>query len=240
MKNIFYILVCSIFFTQFVNAEISVKVIDTKGDTKVRFGLEEKWNKASAGMDLNEIDTILTGENGEIIIQFESGKKFILGSNSILDIGDLREIQEKELFLYLMSKKVEKFEPRSEKTKLRIGNISSVYGEDKSKSDSTDTINAEDSISGKEVNGAVALFVQKYYTNTLYKLHNLLDKYKSRINLGKVNYYIAKAFEAMDKKGQALDAYQKVIDNYEDQATLSNEDKIYLSESKNAISKLKQ
>jgi len=81
MKNIFYTLICSAFFTQFVNAEITPKIINTKGDVKVRFGLEEKWNKASAGNDLKEIDTILTGENGEIILQFESGKKFILGSN---------------------------------------------------------------------------------------------------------------------------------------------------------------
>ena len=240
MKNILYILVCSVFFTQFVNAEISAKIIDTKGDAKVRFGLEEKWNNASAGINLKEIDTILTGENGEIILQFESGKRFILGSNSILDIGDLREIQEKELFLYLMSKKVEKFELRNERTKLRIGNISSVYGEDKSKSDSTKTDKTEESISGKEVNGAIALFVQRYYTNTLYKLHNLLDKYKSVINMGKVNYFIAKAFEAIDKKGQAMDAFQKVIDNYEGQKILSNEDSLYLSESKNAIAKLKK
>jgi len=240
MKNIFYILVCSILFTQFVNAEITAKIIDTKGDVKVRFGLEEKWTKASAGIDLKEIDTILTGENGEIILQFKSGKKFILGRNSILDIGDLREIQEKELFLYLMSKKVEKFEPRGERTKLRVGNISSVYGEDKSKSDSIKTDKSKKSISGKEVNGAVALFVQKYYTNTLYKLHNLLDKYKSSINLGKVNYYIAKAFEALDKKGQAMEAYQRVIDNYKNQTALSNEDSVYLSDSKNAIIKLKQ
>jgi len=240
MKNIFYLLICSIFFTQLVNAEITAKIIDIKGDVKVRFGLEEQWNKAFTGIDLKEIDTILTGENSEIILQFESGNKFILGSNSILDIGDLREIQEKELFLYLMSKKVEKFEPRSEKTKLRIGNISSPYGEDKSKSDSTETDKSEESKSGKEVNGAVALFVQKYYTNTLYKLHNLLDKYKTRINLGRANYYIAKAFEALGKKGQAIDAYQEVIDSYKDQTNMNKEDSLYLSESENAISKLKQ
>ena len=95
-------------------------------------------------------------------------------------------------------------------------------------------------MSDKEINGTVALFVQKYYTNTLYKLHNLLDKYKSRINIGKVNYYMAKAFEALHKKGQALDAYQRVIENYKDKSTLSTEDSIYVSESQNAVSKLKQ
>ena len=60
--------------------------------------------------------TGITGENGEITLQFQSSKKFILGKNSILDIGDLREIQEKELFLYLMSKKVEKIELVTDRT----------------------------------------------------------------------------------------------------------------------------
>ena len=126
------------------------------------------------------------------------------------------------------------------KTKLRVGNISSVYGEDKSIVDSTHTNKNSESNCIKEVNGAVALFIQKYYTNTLYKLHDLLDKYKSRINLGKAYFYIAKAFEALDKKGQAMEAYLRVIDNYKAQTTLSDEDSAYLSQSENAISRLKQ
>jgi len=225
--------------TQIVIAEISVKIVNIKGETKVRFGLEEDWKKASAGINLKEIDTILTGEGGEIILQFEGGKRFILGGNSILDIGDLREIQEKELFLFLMSKKVEKIEPRKEKTKLRIGNVSSVYGEDKSKPDTTNSESTENPLSTKEINGAVALFVQQYYTNTLYKLHNLLDKYKSKINMSKINFYIAKAFEALDKKGQAMDAYQIVIDNYQTKDPLNQDEKKYLLESMNSLQKLK-
>jgi hypothetical protein len=240
MIKILYIFLSSMIYIQTVNAEISIKIINTKGEAKVRFGLEEEWKKALPGINLKEIDTILTGEGGELILQFESGKRFLLGNNSILDIGDLREIQEKELFLFLMSKKVEKIEPRNGKTKLRIGNVSSVYGEDQSKSDTTNVNNSNNLFSKKEINGAIALFAQQYYTNTLYKLHNLLDKYKSKINMGKINFYIANAFEALDKKGQAMDSFQKVIDNFEAIESLSEENTYYLTESKNALIKLKK
>lgn len=238
MKNILYIFISFILIIQTVSAEISIKIISTKGEALVRFGLEEDWKIAVSGINLKEIDTILTGEGGEIVLQFKGEKKFILGSNSILDIGDLREIQEKELFLFLMSKKVEKIEHRNGKTKLRIGNVSSVYGEDKSKSDTTKLKNVD--YSKKEINGAIALFIQQYYTNTLYKLHNLVDKYKSKINIGKINFYIAKAFEALDKNGQAMDSYQRVIDNLEASDSLSKEISYYLNESKIALQKLKE
>ncbi len=240
MIKIIYIFLSLIILIQTANAEISIKIISTKGEAKVRFGLEEEWKSAVTGINLKEIDTIFTGEGGEIILLLEGGKKFVLGNNSLLDIGDLREIQEKELFLFLMSKKVENIEPRNGKTKLRIGNISSVYGEDQSNSDTINVKNSVNSISKKEINGAIALYVQQYYTNTLYKLHTLLDKYKSAISVGRINFYIAKAFEAIDKKGQAMDSYQNVIDNFKESDSLNNENRYYLSESIIALNNLKK
>ena len=212
MKSLIYIYILLLFISQISFAEVSVKIINSNGDAKVRFGLEENWNKATAGIQLKEIDTILTGENGEIV-------------------------QEKELFLYLMSKKVENFEHRKGKTKLRIGNISSTYGEDKAKKDST--VKPIDEKSKKEINGAIALYIQEYYTNTLYKLHTLLDKYKSTIDMGEVHFFIAKAFEALDKKGQAIDSYQLVLEIYQGLDSLDVKKKEYLSESLQALKKLK-
>ena len=201
--------------------------------------MDEEWQKAALGLDLKEIDTILTGENGEIVLQFQGGKRFSLGNNSILDIGDLREIQENELFLFLMSKKVENIKPREEKTKLRIGDVSVVYGESKNITDTTQSKKNKISQADKEINGALALFIQKYYTNTLYKLHNLLDKYESLINNGKVYYYIAKAFELLNKKGQAADAYQTVINSFENKDSLNQDEEKYLIESQSALQRLK-
>ena len=135
LKNIF-VLICTIIFVSSATAEISVKIIHLGGNVKIRYGLEENWNSASVGILLKEIDTILTGENSEVVLKYEDGNTFQLDSNAMLDIGDLRKIYEKELFLYLMSKKVDQIETNDEKTPLRIGNVSVVHGESKSVPDS--------------------------------------------------------------------------------------------------------
>ena len=52
MNKILYTCVNFFLITQFNFAEVSVKILDISGEAKVRFGLEEKWNKASAGINL--------------------------------------------------------------------------------------------------------------------------------------------------------------------------------------------
>src|SRR3990172_5481601 len=96
-----------IIIAQTTFAQASVQIIKVKGDVKIRRGMEENWQPASAGAWLDEIDTILTGEATEATLAIKDGKLFTLGSNAVLDVADLRQITESELFLYLMSKKID-------------------------------------------------------------------------------------------------------------------------------------
>ena len=80
-------------------AGTGVKIVKLGGEVKVRRGLEERWERAQLDMLLDEIDTILTGENGETVLSFGEGAVFKLGSNSVLDIADLRQITAQELSL---------------------------------------------------------------------------------------------------------------------------------------------
>ena len=77
--------------------------------------------------------------------------------------------------------------------------------------------------SGKEVNqplwetnGAIALFLQKYYNNSIVKFHKILDKYKTHLNEGEIHYFLGKAFQAIGYKGRAIDAYNKAVSVYEE------------------------
>ena len=74
-----------------------VKIIEVKGSVMVRFGIEESWQKIQVGSILKNIDSILSGEDGSVILELENGIMFKLGSNSVLDIADIREIQQREL-----------------------------------------------------------------------------------------------------------------------------------------------
>src|SRR3990172_8290855 len=123
-----YILMAGIMFLSAMMAQSSAatEIAKVTGEVKVRRGLDEKWQNAFAGMMLKNIDTILSLE-GEVVLRMDDGTTFHLGSHSILDIGDLRRITRQEMFLYLMAQKVDKIQPRGEKARLHVGNVSVVH-----------------------------------------------------------------------------------------------------------------
>jgi hypothetical protein len=204
------------FFIGFVStvfAASAVKIISLSGEVKVRRGVEETWHRAAAGMMLEEIDTILTGEASAVVLETPEGATFRLNSYAILDIADLRKITEREMFLFLMSQKVNQIPPRQEKTRLRIGNVSVIHGESKAEP-SRRTAEEESQIWVQESNGAKALYDQRYYPNTIVKLHKILAKYPNLEDCGEIHFYLGKAFEALSKPGQARDAYKIVLERF--------------------------
>jgi len=239
LKTYLISIVTSFILASTINAEIAVTVIKSSGNVKVRYGLDEKWQPLALGNILKDIDTILTGEQSEAVLKLESGTTFKLGSNAVLDIGDLRKIYEKELFLYLMSKKVENMEPRYEKTPLRIGNVSVVHGESKKIKDTGTFLQGEQDWAEWELNGAIDLQDQAYHPNAIIKLHTILDKYPETIDMGKVYFYIAQSFEALNMYGQAIDAFEVVIDAYSQETKINEEKKVRLAASEKAVERLK-
>jgi len=198
--------------TQVVSAAPAAKIISISGEVKIRRGVEEAWHPAAVGVMLEEIDTILTGEASTVVLENQDGTSFRLGSFAILDIADLRKITERELFLYLMSQKVNQIPNRQEKTRLRIGNVSVLHGEPKAGQAPGQSNNEESQNWRQETNGAKALYEQHYYPNAIMKLHKVLAKYPNAEDCGERHFYLGKAFEALNKSGQAIDAYKAVLE----------------------------
>jgi len=184
------------------------------GDVRVRRGLEETWQPASRGMELDDMDTILTLE-GSVELEFDH-KTFFMGSHSILDIGDLRDISRREMFLFLMAQKVNNIPPRSSDS-MRISNASTVHGSKKS----ADTGQADESDAKwrREYNAAMAMYDQEFYTNSVVKLHKIRTRYSQVPDCGKIDFLLGKSFEQLDEVGQAVDAYQRAIQNACDAST---------------------
>ncbi|MGH7451121.1 MAG: hypothetical protein ACRENG_07245 [bacterium] len=198
-------------FISTASAAPAVKIVSLSGEVKVRRGVEEAWHWTAAGMMLEDIDTILTGEASAVVLETSDGATFRLGSYTILDIADLRKITEREMFLYLMSNKVNQIPARQEKTRLRIGNVSVIHGT--SKAESSRRAAEDESQSWiQETNGAKALYDQHYYPNAIVKLHKILAKYPNFEDCGELHFYLGKAFEAMNKPGQAGDAYKVALE----------------------------
>ncbi|MCG8608601.1 hypothetical protein MJD09_26895 [bacterium] len=209
-KTIATIVTCLLVFAQISLAWSSVRIKSLAGEVKVRRGVEETWHPVSTGARLEEIDSILTGEAGEVVLELASGDDFHLGSNAILDVADLRKITEQDLFLLLMSRKIQKMEQREKKTKLRIGRVNVVHGELRTDSSRAST-DVDDATWEKEKNGALALYGQNYTTNSILKLSNILARYPNLEDCGEVQLYLGRAYEKISKSGQALDAYRAVL-----------------------------
>ncbi|MCU0644007.1 MAG: hypothetical protein MUC94_07065 [bacterium] len=238
MKKISFLVIVLLLFLETHWAFAGAKVIKISGDVKVRRGVEEAWQNAAIGVLLDDIDSILTGANGEVVLVTADGANFKLGGSSVLEISDLRKITRQEMFLYLMSKKVQKIEPGSGTTKLRIGNVSVVHGESKAKSDSTPVEQSNPNFWITEKNGAIALHDQQYYPNSIIKIYKILDKYNSIQDRGELHFYLGKSFEKIENTGQAIDAYQVAVRLHEEQQSSSQDAKPWFYEAQKAIEKL--
>jgi hypothetical protein len=208
MKNkLSTVLICSLAaMISTAEGATHARIVQLSGEVKIRRGLEEKWERAVSNMSLEEIDTILTGENGEVVLEFGQGATFKLGGNSVLDVADLRQITEQELFLILMSQKISKIKPAGSKTPLRIGDVSTIRGEPYQ-------AQREKAVSASqwrrwEVNAAQALAAQNLLTNAALKWHRIKEKFPGQPDCGEVSFYLAQAFEQLRQSGQARDEYQ--------------------------------
>lgn len=188
------------------NAFPAVQIAGIKGQVKVRQGLDEHWIDAQKGMLLQEIDTIQTWE-GTVVLQKQDGSTFTMGSLSILDISELRNITRHEMFLFLMSQKVQRLGPRQQPAKLHLPNVSSVHGEKKSAA-AREPKNEDVQSWVRELNAAKAMVEQALYTNSVVKLHKVLSRYSEISDCGEVNLCLGKSFEELNEPGQAIDNYQ--------------------------------
>ena len=193
-----------------LSADVRIKAIS--GDVQVRRAIQETWQQARKDDVLKETDTILTGAQSHADIILENGKVVQLKSETMLDIIDLRNITDQELFVYLMSLKVKKIKSTDANKKIRIGNVSVIHGASKSRTGTTAEEPVDSNRSLQERNGADALYTNALYPNAIIKLHKLLVKYSHLDDCGELHYYLAKSFQAIQKKGQAMDAYRIAID----------------------------
>jgi len=182
----------------------TIRITKIQGEVQVRHGLEEGWSLAKAGMNLEYLDSIMTGPESSVTIETEEGYDFSLGPLSMIDVADLRRLSQREMFLFIMGQKIERLKPAGEGTKLEIGSVSTVHGENKS---STPVIGSQPDSDEKELNGARALQHHRFFTNAIVKYHKMLRAHQALAGCGIIQQELAFCFEKIQQPGQALDFY---------------------------------
>jgi len=134
---------------------------------------------------------------------------------------------------------VRRIEALDTKTPLRIGNVSVVHG-GKRDADSTSSDSAKAKRWLPEFNGALALYMQKYFPNAVIKLHKILERHILGDDSAQIYFYIGKSLEALNLSGQAIDAYRVVVDHFEQNKPISDEAEHRVSEARKAIQRLQK
>lgn len=200
-------------------ARAAARITAIKGVVHIRRGLEETWQPAAVGQVLDEMDSIITGEAAETILKMEDDRIFRLGSNAIIDLTDLRHITQQELFLLLMTEKIGNLENHREKSRLQLGHVTVIHGENRNPS-----APAGQEARGwlKEYNGAGALHNQSFFPNAILKLAKIINRFPQADDCGQMYFLLGKSFMAMQQNGQALGALRSSIEKL-DQAGCTDE-----------------
>lgn len=192
------------------DASASARILSVAGEVKVRRGMEETWKPAVRSMLLDDMDSILSGEASEALLEMEDGRTFRLGGNAMLDIADLRIITEQQLFLFLTAQKIRNLDPSETDKPIRIQNVSAVRAEDRSVSGSG--YQAADNLFWRqETNAVLSMIAQAYYPNAVMKAHKILDVHAKSADKARLYFYLGQSFESLEDRGRALEAYQASI-----------------------------
>lgn len=205
-------LILILLLTMFIQYSFSysVKIIEVSGQVHFRQGVEETWQIAEPGILLEDVDSIISGKNSKAILETADGRRFELGHNSQIDVADLRQLSNEELFLHLMKEKLKKIGSRQGKTPLRVGTVSAVHG---TSQDSVQNVPAIEMAVDPEpvLNGIRNLFNQNYYPNTILKIHHFFNLYQVPSDCGELSYYLGYSFEQLQQPGQAIESYRTSI-----------------------------
>ncbi|MDM7924628.1 MAG: hypothetical protein QUS35_01255 [bacterium] len=191
----------------------AVRIETVSGDVRVRRGLEENWSKARPGLPLEALDTVWSGEASGTVLLLEDGTRFTLGGNAILDIGDLRRVTERQMFLFLMSRKVEGLAASDSSRPIRIANVSVVRGANRGERTDADAGGRAGRAEWvREKNGAQALSDAGLTPNAVIRLCRILERYPGLQDGGEIHWMLGRAFETLNQPGRAMDAYRTALE----------------------------
>jgi hypothetical protein len=202
MKKVIAVIIVLMCFRSLMAADITVKHV--KGKAEIQSGVSEAWVKAKPGDLLSPESTIKTGRKSSLIIVAE-GKRLAVPELTLVDVGDLRQMPQGELLLKLAMENVRVAPPRDESDGTTIPNTTVVHGRDMAVPDIE--VKNGGSPDQMEVRGTELLYRYGFYATCILRAKETMlysPELKSRFGF---RYMIAKAFEKMRLKGEALGEY---------------------------------
>ncbi len=203
-----FLIILSVAATTAIGQE-GFKVISVKGKAMLRMGLSEKWEPVKVNDVLKPADTILSGENCEIVLETPQNTQFVINKNTLLDLADVRPLTIYELLLFLTDKELDKIPYEENKETISETKIGVIHGDKKSFESSGINITNED-MTAYKLAGIEALLNNKYTESAIARFSVLTSRYEMKKEFLPVAFKTGKALEQLSLLGNARDIYEEI------------------------------
>ncbi|MDI6778624.1 MAG: hypothetical protein QME25_00260 [Bacteroidota bacterium] len=201
MKKIITFLILTSILTVSLSAQL--KVLTTKGDVKVRYGVSEEWKQLKAGDQINLADAIRTSSKSSAVIQIDNQKKIALNEKTIVEMADLRYLSQEELLLKLAMERILSVPPQDRDNDLIPARTTIIHGEKKSKVQ----LPIPNDIAMMQLNGAKLLYDNNFYGTCVIRIKEVLRLNQNLSDVVNYKLMTANSLEKSNLFEEALNEY---------------------------------
>lgn len=201
MKKIITFLILTSILTISLSAQL--KVLTTKGDVKVRYGVSEEWKQLKAGDQINLADAIRTSSKSSAVIQINNQKKIALNEKTIVEMADLRYLSQEELLLKLAMERILSVPPQDRDNDLIPARTTIIHGEKKSKVQ----LPIPNDIAMMQLNGAKLLYDNNFYGTCVIRIKEVLRLNQNLSDVVNYKLMTANSLEKSNLFEEALNEY---------------------------------
>ncbi len=193
--------------------EITVQRV--QGDVQVRQGVSEIWHQVAAGDVLKPDDTMKTGPKGSAVILVpvapaqKSSRRLTLPPEVMVDLSDVRELNQEELMLKLAMEKVRSSSYQPTNNDLKFPNAAVVHGTNKA--NGSGLTENEAAVGILQLNGTRVLYENGFYSTCALKALEVFRLFPSLGERFGDRLLVAEALERAQLRGEALSEYGALL-----------------------------
>lgn len=181
-----------------------IKVIEVRGDVRVRHGVSQDWQLVRGGDILKPQDSMKLAKRASAAILVDGQKRLTIPENVIVDLSDFRTLTQEELLLKLAMERVRSVPSQERNDELVIPQTTVIHGAEKTPGDLW-MRSAE--VGVMQLNGTRVLYHGGYYATCALKAKEVLRLYPELSKRVDIRLMVASALEKENLNGEALLEY---------------------------------
>ncbi len=184
-----------------------IKVLEVKGDVRVRHDVQQAWLPVRTGDVLKPNDSMKSGKRSGTTVLTEGKKRVTLPENVVIDLSDLRMLTREELLLKLAMEKVRTL-PQEQNDEPAIPEATVLHGTEKVPSY---VAHPGDELGNLQLNGTRVLYNTGFYATCALKAKEVFRLYPGLLKKMEFRLMVASALEKESLRGEAITEYASLL-----------------------------